>query len=55
QLYLITSIIYRSYARSTANFFVKMLGIYLLGSGIKRRVIKVLAGLGFYNSYKYIN
>ena len=32
-----------------------MLGIYLLGSGVKRQVIKVLAGLGLCNGYKYIN
>ena len=55
QLYLITSIICRSRARSTANFFAKMLGIYLLGSGVKRQVIEVLAGLGLCDGYKYIN
>jgi hypothetical protein len=55
QLYLITSIICRSRARHTANFFAKMLGIYLLGSGVKRRVIEVLAGLGLCDGYKYIN
>jgi len=32
-----------------------MLGIYLFGSSIKRQVIKVLARLGLYNGYKYIN
>ncbi len=32
-----------------------MLGIYLLGSGVKCQVIKVLAGLGLCDGYKYIN
>jgi hypothetical protein len=32
-----------------------MLGLYMLGSGVKRRVINVLAGLGICDSYMPLN
>ena len=32
-----------------------MMRVYLLGSGVKRRVLEVLAGLGLCDSYKYTN
>ena len=31
------------------------MGVYLLGSGVKRRVLEVLAGLGVCDGYKYAN
>jgi hypothetical protein len=55
RVYLITAIICRCRARGTANFLPKTLGIYLHGSGVKRRVIEVLAGLGICDSYQPIN
>jgi hypothetical protein len=54
QAYLITAIC-RCRARKTANFLAKTMGIYLHGSGIKRRVIEVLAGLGICDSYQLVN
>ena len=35
-----------------ADFFSKVLDVYLQGSGVKRRVVNTLAGLGVCNSYK---
>jgi hypothetical protein len=53
--YLIRAIIYRTRARKTSNYLSKALGIYLLGSGTKRRVIETLAGLGICERYQCIN
>ena len=53
--YLITSIICRCRGRDTANYFAKTMSVYLLGSGVKRRVLEVLAGLGVCDGYKYAN
>jgi hypothetical protein len=53
--YLITAIICRARARKTSNYLSRALGIYLLGSGTKRRVVETLAGLGVCESYQCIN
>ena len=53
--YLITSVICRSCARKTSNFFAKGMGLFLLGSGAKRRVVEVFAGMGICDTYKYSN
>jgi hypothetical protein len=54
-MYLITSIICRARAKKRSNFFAKMFGVYLHGSGTRRRVIEVLSGLGVCDTYKVIN
>jgi hypothetical protein len=35
--------------------FPILLGIYLLGTGTKRRVVQSLAGIGLYPSYIHLN
>lgn len=55
QAYLITSIILRSRARKRCNYLSRLLGLYLHGSGTKRRVIETLSGLGICDSYKVVN
>lgn len=55
RIYLITAIICRSRGRDTANFLAKIMGVYFHSSGVKRRVIEVLAGFGVCDTYKYIN
>jgi hypothetical protein len=55
QVYLITAIICRCRARGTANFLAKTMGVYFHGSGVKRRVIEALAGLGICDSYQVVN
>jgi hypothetical protein len=53
--YLITSVICRARASITSNYLSKTLGLYMISSGVKRRVINVLAGLGICDSYKPLN
>jgi hypothetical protein len=48
---MIVSILLLKFARNSANAFSRMLGLYLQGSGIKRRAIAVLHGLGVIESY----
>lgn len=55
QAYLITSIILRARARKRCNYLARLLGLYLHGSGTKRRVIETLSGLGICDSYKIVN
>jgi hypothetical protein len=55
RVYLITAILCRCRAQKTANFLAKTMSVYLHGSGVKRRVIEVLAGLGICDSYKHVN
>lgn len=52
---LITSIFSLGRARNTANCFARLLGIYLQGLGVKRRVLSLLHGLGIIDGYKTIN
>ena len=40
-----------SQARNQSNFFATIMDIYLIGSGVKRRVIETLSGLGICHSY----
>jgi len=47
----ITSLIVHSRAKQRSNHLPAMLGIYLLGSGTKRRVVDTLAGLGICQGY----
>jgi hypothetical protein len=53
--YLITSVICRARATKNSNYLSKTLGLYMLSSGVKRRVIEVLNGLGIYDSYTQLN
>ncbi|KAF2472538.1 uncharacterized protein BDR25DRAFT_220903 [Lindgomyces ingoldianus] len=55
EAYLITAVILRARARRRSNHFARLLGLYLHGSGTKRRVIETLSGLGLCDSYKVIN
>ena len=51
----ITSILSLGYAQKSANCFARVLGIYLHGSGVRRRVISTLQGLGLVESYQTIH
>ncbi|XTI94321.1 hypothetical protein V2W45_1252426, partial [Cenococcum geophilum] len=51
RLFTITSIVYYSWAKKQSSFLSLILNIYLIGSSIKRRVLKTLLGLGIYYSY----
>jgi hypothetical protein len=51
RIFMITSMICLSQARSQSNFFATIIDIYLIGSGVKRRVIETLSGLGICHSY----
>jgi hypothetical protein len=53
--YVVTALICHTRARDASNWFSKTFGVYLHGSGVKRRVIDVISGLGLCDSYKYIN
>jgi hypothetical protein len=53
--YFITSIICKARAANTSNYLSKTLGLYMISSGVKRRVINVLSGLGICDSYKSLN
>jgi hypothetical protein len=55
RIFTITSIVCASQARKTSNFFHSLLDIYLIGSGVKRRVIETLSGFGICHSYKTAN
>jgi hypothetical protein len=49
--FIITSMLCFSCAKKQCNFFLLILDIYLLRSGVKRRVIETLAGLGICHRY----
>lgn len=53
--YVVTATICHVRARDRSNWFSKVFGVYLHGSGVKRRVINVISGLGLCDSYKTIN
>ncbi|KAF1811689.1 hypothetical protein P152DRAFT_48723 [Eremomyces bilateralis CBS 781.70] len=55
QMYMITAVVCRSRQRKTSNAFAKHLGLYLLSSGTKRRVIETFAGMGLCDTYHHIN
>jgi hypothetical protein len=50
-LVMLASILLLKASRNTANRFARMLGLYLYGSGVKRRAIEVLDGLGVIEGY----
>lgn len=51
RLYMVTSLVCHSHAKQQSNFLPSVLDMYLLGSGVKRRVIESLSGLGICHSY----
>jgi hypothetical protein len=55
RLFAITSMICHSRAKQQSNVLSSMLAVYLVGSGVKRRVIEVLSGLGICYSYHQAN
>ena len=52
---MIASILLLKSSRNSANTFARMLGLYLQGSGVKRRAISVLHGLGIIEGYSALN
>jgi hypothetical protein len=53
--YTITSMIYFSRAKKRSNLFSLVVDIYFIGSGVKRRVFKTLAGFRLCYGYYSIN
>jgi len=51
RLYMITSLVCHSRAKLRSNALQSLLSVYLLGSGVKRRVIELLARLGICLGY----
>jgi hypothetical protein len=54
-IFVITNIVCHSRAKKRSTYLFTMLDVYLIGSDIKRRVIKTLAGFGLCHSYKQGN
>jgi hypothetical protein len=52
---MITSMVCSAQARNRSNFFSSIMDLYLMGSGVKRRVIETLSGLGICHSYSKAN
>lgn len=55
RIYTVTSMVCFSRARQGSNVLASCLDLYLLGSGVHRRVIETLAGLGVCHSYHHAN
>lgn len=55
RMFAITSIVCFSRARKASNTLSSCLDIYLMGSGVHRRVIETLQGLGLCHSYHHAN
>lgn len=51
RLFTITSIICHSRAKKRSNYFASLLDAYFIGSGVKRRVIETVSGLGLCHTY----
>jgi hypothetical protein len=52
RIFTITSIVCHSRARQQSNYLASTLAAYMMGSGTKRRVLEVLAGLGICHGYR---
>jgi hypothetical protein len=52
---VIINMIYHSRAKKRSNQFPSMLDAYLIGSGVKRYIIKTLAGFDLCHNYKHGN
>ncbi|KAI1820669.1 hypothetical protein F4861DRAFT_542738 [Xylaria intraflava] len=55
EVYMLSSILTRGYARNTAMFLRQVLGLYMLANGTSRRVLDTLSGLGIVASYQTLN
>lgn len=55
QVYMITAFICHAQSKKSSSFFQTLLSVYLHGSGVKRRVLDTLHGLGICHSYNTIN
>ena len=55
RVYAITSIICASRVKKLSNFFISLVDIYLVGSGVKRRVFETLSGFRLCYSYYSAN
>jgi len=55
RLFAITSIVCHSRAKKRSSFLSSVLDVYLIGSGVKRRVIETLSGLGICHGYHQAN
>jgi hypothetical protein len=55
RMFTVTSMVCFSRARHNSNTLSSCLDVYLLGSGVHRRVIETLAGLGLCHSYHHAN
>jgi hypothetical protein len=55
RLFTITCMVCFSRARKSSNALASCLDVYLVGSGVPRRVIETLAGLGLCHSYFFGN
>ena len=53
--YTITNIIYFSRAKKRSNFFILLINIYLVGSKVKRRILKTLSSFRLYHNYYTAN
>ena len=54
-VYTITNIIYAFRAKKRSNFFILFINIYLVGSGVKKRVFEILLGFKLCYSYYLVN
>jgi hypothetical protein len=54
-LVMLASILLLKSSRDTATRFARMLGLYLQGTGVKRRAIEVLDGLGVTECYRTLD
>ncbi|KAF1809464.1 hypothetical protein P152DRAFT_516647 [Eremomyces bilateralis CBS 781.70] len=55
QMYTMTAVACRSRKRNTSSVYAKKLGLYMISSGTKRRVVDTVAGLGLTDTYQSIN
>lgn len=55
RLFMITVMVCFSHSHKMANAFPSSLGVYLHSSGVPRRVLETLAGLGICHGYHHIN
>lgn len=54
-LFMITSSVCHSRAKKRSNYLASVLDAYLIGSGVKRRVVETLSGFGLCHCYKQGN
>jgi hypothetical protein len=55
KIFVITSMVCHSRAKKRSTYFPTMLDAFLIGSGVKRRVIETLTGFGLCHGYKHGN